>query len=437
MRWRVSERLRARHRPGDEHPDLLRAARGRDHRLERWWVPETFPRAARDLEALDLSTPARRLRQRPAARRRGVLRVRLATRPRAGGRARAALARLRASCVASGGARLPVRRRSRSSATGPARRGDRRATTRALRRGRAPRRCDAAGADRACSARASTAARRRRPRARRAARGARADRRGCRSPGFPYASASSPRRCSSAASRPRPQARARGGRAAGRAAGERAPLLLPVRARPTRIESGAVRARRGRADGARRAHAGRRAVRQPARLPVAALRRRRPARSSGRDDEARALADEKLELARRWGAPSRARRVAARRAACSRAAPRARRMLRRRSTMLDGTRRRGSSTRARWSTWARRYRRDNHRSEGARGAARGVDLAHRAGAPAWSSAATRSSPRPARARAELVVSGLDALTAERAPRRRAGRRTTTPTRRSRRRSSSR
>ena len=123
--------------------------------------------------------------------------------------------------------------------------------------------------------------------------------------------------------------------------------------------------------------------------------------------------------------PALGRAVGARRGAADErrrcaAAPRARRCCARRSRCWPA-RTRGSSTRARWSSSARRSRRGNQRSEARDLLREGVELAHRAGAPALVErgneelAATGARPR------KLVVSGARLADRERAPRRRAGR----------------
>ena len=199
----VLERVLARDEPRRRCPICTSGSRPSSS-PRRWWVPETFPVAAARLEALDLDSAARRLRQRPAARRRDVLRVPARRRPRGGDGARAAGARL-GRARRERRARLPVRR-VLARQHRALRRGDRRLRRRARSRPSgaatccARRRSACSARARSCCAATSTRALGRAARRARADHGAAASTRRSRT-----RSASSPRRCSSAASRPRPR----------------------------------------------------------------------------------------------------------------------------------------------------------------------------------------------------------------------------------------
>ena len=128
----------------------------------------------------------------------------------------------------------------------------------------------------------------------------------------------------------------------------------------------------------------------------------------GRADEARALADEELEIARRWGAPPRDRRVAAG-ARPGRGRRRGQRLLEEAVEMLDGTESQLQHARALIDLGAA-YRRDGQRTKArdVLDARRRPRAAHRRARPGR--ARQRGARRDGRAPAQDLVTGLDALT---------------------------
>ena len=203
---------------------------------------------------------------------------------------------------------------------------------------------------------------------------------------------------------------ARRRRPAGRAAGQRPPLLLPVRARPGADRDRRRAARRRRPDGAGRADA-RRACRSTTRVDYP-WRRFVAAglHQLGRHDEALAMADENLELARRWAAPSALGAALRDQRRADAAAARARRCCARRSTSSPA-RTRGSSRRARSSSSARRCAAATTAARRATCCARASSSPTARALRRSSPAATRSSPPPAHARGRSSSTGLESLTA--------------------------
>ena len=129
----------------------------------------------------------------------------------------------------------------------------------------------------------------------------------------------------------------------------------------------------------------------------------------GRADEARLLAEENLELARRWSAPS-AIGAALRMCGLIEGGAEGERLLRESVEVLAGSPARLEHARSLVELGAA-LRRGNQRSEARELLRQGVEVAHRAGAPALVErgneelAATGARPR------KLVVSGLESLTA--------------------------